>query len=76
MVDFKALRERSEARRERKRLEASNAELLEALEFYRDQWDWGPGNESIRHMIPSGELLDDRGERARAIIAKAKGEQP
>ena len=53
------------------RLRESNEKLLAALEYYRDQWDWEPGEPGTNCFVPSCDLLDDRGEIARAAIANA-----
>lgn len=53
----------------------ARADAMEAaLEFYRDQWDWGPGNVGTNRYVPSSDLLDDRGEVARAALSPMKGE--
>lgn len=54
------------------RLLASNDELLEALTWYADGTNW----RNRQGMLVSNNVLDDNGERARAAIARAKGEQP
>ena len=53
------------------RLRESNEKLVKALEYYRDQWDWEPGEPGTNCFVPSCDLLDDRGEIARTAVANA-----
>lgn len=46
------------------------SEVVEVLEFYRDQWDWRKVGDGMAMFVPSCELLGDCGELARDTLTK------
>ncbi|CAL8974569.1 hypothetical protein RHODGE_RHODGE_03289 [Rhodoplanes serenus] len=64
---------------ERDRLREVNAELVEALRFYSDEWerdvfgDVGDPDRFFAVVSPTNSLREDKGRRASAALAKAEG---
>lgn len=64
---------------ERDRLRELNAELVEALRFYSDEWerdvfgDVGDPDRFFAVVSPTNSLREDKGRRASAALAKAEG---